>query len=135
MRLKMPILKRQEEGYQDVADWLHLFLSEIYLQIISGNEKLPFTTLLKNLPVLLKVMATAASRIRALMALVLKNPHFDPEGHHVGRAQMILGLLNKIKKKRALALEHLTEAKRILSQFGQTPLLARVDAALAELGQ
>jgi len=48
---------------------------------------------------------------------------------------MILGLLYKIKNKCALALEHLTEAKRILSQFGQTPILARVDAALAELGQ
>ncbi len=48
---------------------------------------------------------------------------------------MILGLLYKIKRRRALALEHLTEAKRILSRFGQTPILARVDAALAELGQ
>ena len=48
---------------------------------------------------------------------------------------MILGLLYKIKKKRALAVEHLTEAKRILSQFRTNPTLARVDAALAELGQ
>jgi len=69
------------------------------------------------------------------MTQVLENPHFDPAGHHVGRAQMILGLLYKTKKKPALALEHLTEAKRILSQFGQTPILARVDAALAELEQ
>jgi hypothetical protein len=46
---------------------------------------------------------------------------------------MILGLLYKGKKKRALAVQHLTEAKRILSQFGQTSILARVDAALAEL--
>ena len=79
-------------------------------------------------------MVTASSRIRALMTRVLENPHFDPEGHHVGRAQMILGLLYKAKKKRALAVQHLTEAKRIISQFGQTPMLARIDAALAELG-
>ena len=65
----------------------------------------------------------------------MANPHFDPAGHHIGRAQMILGLFYKTKKKRALALQHLTEAKRILSQFGQTPILARVDAALAELKQ
>jgi hypothetical protein len=58
-----------------------------------------------------------------------------PEGHHVGRVQMYLGLLYKIKNKRPLALEHLAEAKRILSQFGESPILARVDAALAELGQ
>jgi len=46
---------------------------------------------------------------------------------------MILGLLYKAKKKPALALEHLTEAKRIVSQFGPTPILARIDAALTEL--
>ena len=48
---------------------------------------------------------------------------------------MLLGLLYKTKNKRALALEHLTEAKRLLSEVGQTPTLARVDAALADLGQ
>ena len=47
---------------------------------------------------------------------------------------MILGLLYKTKKKRALAVQHLTEAKRIIrSQFRQIPMLARIDAALAEL--
>ena len=50
------------------------------------------------------------------------------------RRHIILGLLFKIKKKRALAVQHLTEAKRISSQFGQTPILARVETALAELG-
>jgi len=69
------------------------------------------------------------------MTFVLEKPHFDSDGHQVGHAQMILGLHYKIKKKRVLALEHLTEAKRILSQFGQTPILARVDAALAELAR
>jgi hypothetical protein len=48
---------------------------------------------------------------------------------------MILGLFYKVKRNRALALPHLTEARRILSQFGQTPILARVDAALGELKQ
>ena len=46
---------------------------------------------------------------------------------------MILGLLYKTKKKRALAVQRLGEARRILSQFGQTPMLARVETALAEL--
>ena len=90
---------------------------------------------MKNLPILLKVMVTGSSRIRALMAHVLESPHVDPAGHLVGHAQMILGLLFKIKKKRALALQHLNEAKRILSQFGPSPMLTRLDAALMELGQ
>ena len=46
---------------------------------------------------------------------------------------MIMGLLYKAKKKRALAIHHLAEAKRIASQFGPTPMLAKIEAALAEL--
>ena len=80
-------------------------------------------------------MVAGAPRITTLMTRVLENSQYNHDGIFVGRAQMILGLLYKAKKKRALALQHLTEAKRILSQFGQTPILARVETALAELGQ
>ena len=133
--IEAAILRRKEEGYRAAADWYGGFLCEVYLQIIARNEKLPFPILLKNLPVILKVLLTGPSRIRALTERIMENPLFDRAGQHIGRAQMIRGLLYKTKKKRALALQHLTEAKRILSQFGQTPILARVETALAELGQ
>jgi hypothetical protein len=68
------------------------------------------------------------------MTRFLDNPQFHPNGYFAGRAQMTLGLLCKIQKKRALAIQHLTEAKRILSAFGETPIYARLNAALAELG-
>jgi tetratricopeptide (TPR) repeat protein len=129
------ISKRQKEGYPAVADWYRLFLSEVYLQIAGRSEKLPLPALLRNLPILLVVMVTASSSIRALLMRVMENPRFDPVGHHIGRAHMILGLLYKAKKRRALAVQHLTEAKRITSQVGQSPMLARIDVALAELGQ
>jgi hypothetical protein len=80
-------------------------------------------------------MFSASSSIQTMATRVLANAHFDRGGFHVGRAQMILGLLYKTKKKSALALQHLAEAKRILSQFGQTPVLARIETALAELAQ
>jgi class 3 adenylate cyclase len=134
--LEEAILKREREGYRNAADWYRQILGDVYLQIIGGNERLPLLSILKNLPILLKVMVTASARIRALMTRVLENPHnYDPAGHHAGHAEMILGLLFKIKKKRALALQHLTEAKRILSPFGKSPMLARLNAALAELNQ
>jgi hypothetical protein len=49
----------------------------------------------------------------------------------MGRCEMILGLLCKAKRKRGLAVQHLTEAKRIASQFGPTPMLAKIEAALS----
>ena len=133
--LEEAMARREREGYRAAADWYRLFLAEVYLQIIERKEKLPLGVLLRNLPILLKVMATGSSRIRARMTEVLGNPRLHRAGHFVGRAQMILGLLYKNRKKPAAALEHLTEARRIFAQFGKTPMLTRVDAALAELGQ
>jgi tetratricopeptide (TPR) repeat protein len=133
-RLEEAVSINEKEGYRAVADFGRYYLCEVYLQIIGGEEKLPFLTLLRNLPILLKVMATASSRIPALVTRILENPQFDPDGWHVGRARMMLGLLYKSKKKRALAAQHLTDARQILLPFGQTPMLARLDAALAELG-
>ena len=129
------VAKRDEEGSFTLGDWAASFLGEVYLQIIAGTENPPLGVLLRNLPVLLTIMFFGPSRIRAGIMRVLKNPYYDPDGHSIGRAQMILGFLYKAKKKRALAVQHLTEARRILSQFGQTPILARVETALAELGQ
>jgi hypothetical protein len=74
-----------------------------------------------------------AKRIVALIEQVRSNPQFDRNGHYIGRAEMILGLLYKAKKKKVLAARHLTEARRISSAFGPSPMLTRIETALAEL--
>jgi hypothetical protein len=127
------ILKTEREGWRSAVDWFRLSLCEIYLEIIAGNEKPAAKVLARNLLTIMKVMLTAERRISTLVACARLNPQFDPSGLHIGRCEMILDLLYKIKKKRVLAVQHLTEAQRILSQFGQTPILARVETALAEL--
>ncbi len=128
-------MRRDKEGYVADANWCRFNLAEVYLEIIAGGEKPPFVVLLKNLSILLKVMVTASSRIRALVALAPQHPQYEPNGFYTGKSEMLLGLLYKAKKRRALAIQHLTEAQRIFSQFGQTPVLARVETALVELGQ
>jgi hypothetical protein len=133
--LEDAISRRENEGYVTALGWYRVNLCEVYLQIVSGTEKPPLAILLKNLPILLKVMLTASSRIHGLTKYVLENRSFDPSGQYVGGAHKALGLLYKVKKKRALALEHLTEARRIFSQYGPSPVLTRVETALAELQQ
>jgi hypothetical protein len=71
--------------------------------------------------------------LAAIPRLLHKNRYLDPDGHVIARAEMILGLLYKAKKKRLLAIQHLTEARRIEIQFGPTPMLARIKTALAEV--
>jgi class 3 adenylate cyclase len=131
--IEQAILARESEGFRAAADWLGLFLCEIYLEIISGKERPPMKVLVRNFFTLAAIMFTAEKRIGGLVERVRRNPRFHPNGSLIGRSEMILGLLYKAKKKRALALQHLTEAKRIVSQSGSTPMLAKIDAVLAEL--
>jgi hypothetical protein len=84
-----------------------MFLSEIYLEIISGKEKPSAKVLARNMLTLVAVMFTAEKRICALVGRVRQNPQFDSNGHAIGRCEMILGLLYKVKKRRALAVQHL----------------------------
>ena len=128
------IVTARRDGWRAAEDWAKLFLCEVYLEVMFPKDKPPLGLLLKNIPILIKILIVGRSSIEALVSQVRGNPHFDVNGHHIGRAEMILGLLYKGKGNRALAIRHLTEANRIFSQFGQTPILARVHAALAELG-
>ena len=130
--MEQSISKREQEGYRAAADWYSLFLCEIYLEIISGTKP-PAKVIARNILTLVAVMFTAQKRICALTERVRQNPMLDPNGHHIARIEMILGRLYKIRKKRTLAIQHLTKARRIASQFGPTPMLARIEAALADL--
>jgi class 3 adenylate cyclase len=129
------ILEREREGFQLLAEWYRGFVCQIYLEIILGTEKPPLLVLARNLPILIWIKIFGPSRIRTLMARI--RPFFsstaDPNGCFIANFEMILGLLDKAQRKPAPAIQHLTEAKRIAAQFGQTPMLARIDAALAEL--
>ena len=83
--IEKAISKAEKDGYKTMADLHRLDLAEVYLQIMTGgDEKVPLATLLRNLPILLKVMFTAGSRIPALITRVLENPHFDPAGSSYG---------------------------------------------------
>lgn len=131
--LEEAISRREKEGYRVAADWYRLFLVETYVQILSRDEKLSPLSLFRNMPAILKVMIVAASRISAATESVFNNPHFYPDGYFIGRGHLLLGLFYKTKNKPLRAVKHLIEAKRILSQFGHSPLLARVETALAEV--
>jgi tetratricopeptide (TPR) repeat protein len=132
--IERAIATARSAGWRAAEDWAKLFLCEVYLEIMFPKEKPSFSFLLQNLLILVKILCVGSSSIEMLVSQVRSNSQFDRNGHHIGRAEMILGLLYKGKGKRARAVQHLTEAKRIFSQFGQTPVLSRVDAALADMG-
>ena len=127
------IARREQEGYQTAADWYRLFLCEVYLEILSGNGEASLSVFLRNFRSLSGVLLFGPKRIHALVERVRANPHFDPDGYNIARCELILGLLYKLKKKNALAVQHLTEARRIVAPSGASPMLTRIEGALAEL--
>jgi class 3 adenylate cyclase len=131
--IEQTIVRRDNEGFRACADWCRTYLCEVYLNVLSGNGKASLGLFLRNFRALSWVMMFGAKRIVELIEHVRSNPQFDPDGHYIGRAEMILGLLYKAKKKKALAASHLSEARRIASAFGPSPMLTRIEAALAEL--
>jgi hypothetical protein len=132
-QIEAAIARREKEGYQAAADWYRLFLCEIYLAILSGEGGGSLGVLVRNIRSVAGAVLFGSQRIQSLVETVRANPQFDPEGHYVGRCEMILGLLFKTKKKKDLAARHLTEARRILIAFGPSPTLMRVETALAAL--
>jgi class 3 adenylate cyclase len=131
--IEMAVARREKEGYQIAADWYRLFLCEVYLEVLSGKGKASLGVLVRNIRSLTGVFIFGAKRIVSLVEQVRSNPQFDQNGHYVGRTELILGLLYKAKKKNALAMRHLTEAHRIVNPSGPSPMLTRIEAALAEL--
>jgi hypothetical protein len=131
--IEQAIARREKEGYRASADWCRMFLCEVYLEILSHKGEAPLGLLLLNFPSLMWVLMFGGRRIVSLVEQVRSNPQFDRNGHYIGRTEMILGLLYKAKKKTVLAAKHLTEAHRIISSIGPSPMLTRIEAALAEL--
>ena len=98
--LEDAILRRDAEGYRACADWYRFFLCEVYLQIIGGKEKLPFSTLMKksaNTSEGVCYRSLAHSRTDDARA---GESAIDSRGTFCrSRAIGILGELYKIKKK------------------------------------
>lgn len=132
-QIEATIAQREAEGMEIAADWNRLFLSEVYLQILSGEGGASLGVLMRNFGTLAGVMLSGERRILGLIERVRGNPHWDADGYYHARCDMILGLLNKQKKRRPQAIAQLTRAREVIARIGASPMLTRIELALAEL--
>ena len=132
--LEAAIARREAEGWLTAANWNRLFLCEIYLEILSGKGA-SVGVVLRNIGTLVGVMIHGPKRIAALVDQVRAYQTFDRSGHYFARTELILGMLQKVKKKRALATRHLGEALRIVKPTGPSAMQTRIEGALAELAE
>nr|WP_302479300.1 AAA family ATPase [Ruegeria arenilitoris] len=132
-QVEWAIQRRTDEGTQVSADWARLFLCEMYLAILTGEGGGSISVLIKNFRSIIWVMLFGRKRLIAMIEQVRSNPQFDKKGHYIARCDMIMGLLYKAKKKKSQAKDYLTKARVVVESAGRSPMLTRIDAALAEL--
>jgi hypothetical protein len=76
--IEQVIAQREREGYRTLADWHGVALAEIYLRIISGDERLPIWPVINNIGILSIVILTARKRVTQLMGtskqILILNP-------------------------------------------------------------
>lgn len=132
--LQKVIARRMAEGNSSNACWARLYLCEVYIAVLSGEGGASISVLLRNSLPLLGIILFGPRRIVEMIDIVRREPHFDPEGHYIARAEMIVGLLYKTRKKKPAAIHHLTEALRIVKPAGSSALRTRIEAALSALG-
>jgi tetratricopeptide (TPR) repeat protein len=132
-QIERAVQKRTDEGTKVSADWARLFLCEMYLAILTGEGGASAGVFLRNFRSILWVLFFGEKKLVAMLDEVRSNPQFDEKGHYIARCDMILGLLYKARKKKQLAVQHLSKARVIVETAGQSPMLSRIDTALAEL--
>lgn len=132
-QLETAIQKRTDEGTEVAADWARLFLCELYLAILTGEGGASARVLFTNFRSILGVMFFGKKRLISMIDKIRQNPQFDDQGHYIARCDMIMGLLYKSKKQKFLALEHLTRAQVIVETAGPSPMLTRINDALADI--
>lgn len=130
-KIEAAIARNEQQGFRASADWGRLYLCEVYLSILSGEGGASPSVILRNGWSLLTVFLRGPGRIAALIEQVRSSQQLDVNGHNIGRAEMVLGLLYKIRKNDLLAERHLTEARRIIGASGPSPLLSRIAKAQA----
>lgn len=131
--LETVIARSEERGAVYAANWSRLFLCEVYLGILSRQGEASPLVLVRNIGALARVMLFGPRKITELVEKARSSALFDPDGHYIARSELILGMLYKIKKNKPLAIQHLTEALRIIEPSGPSSMQTRITAALADL--
>jgi class 3 adenylate cyclase/tetratricopeptide (TPR) repeat protein len=131
-------LKRAIALFDDVEDrtnaaWARIVLAEIYLQILSGDEKPSMAFLMKNIVPIASTIAFGAGRVKVLLEKAAAHSQLSESGMIRARINMNLGLLHKHKKQPALARRYLEKARAPAEVQGATVMVGKIDAALAEL--
>ena len=115
------------------ATFYKIALAQVYLEMLTSRERPPLSVIRRNLGMVLRVKFFGLRRVEALLQLAGRASHLHEFGTTRARINTYLGLLHKLKKEPDLARQFLEKARAPAEYHGATLLVAKIDAALAEL--
>ena len=132
------LIERSIETADAVGDcgigfWNRIFLAEIYIELLSSRQRPPLRIVLKNLGAIVGAKLFGLGRARRLLDRASRFQQLHERGVIRARINMNLGLIYKMKGRRALARELLEKSRGPAHEQGATFIVNKIDAALAEL--
>jgi hypothetical protein len=132
-QIRSHIAELERQGYRGAADWAGVLLAEVYLELLTGKEKPQIRVLLPNLVFLIRTLPFAAQMALRLLSQASANQQFGKSTAMAARISFGIGLIYKIRKRGKEARVHFEHAREIAEPLNAAALLAKIDAALAEL--
>jgi class 3 adenylate cyclase len=109
-------------------DLSRILLAEIYIELLTPQERAPVLVVLKNLPFLIKTALTGRKKATALLLKARKNPMFSEVGYHRARIDADLAILYKLAKRRDEADRYFKQARLIAENLNAEALLTKICA-------
>ena len=128
VRLCEKFVREQEAaGYQLVADWGRINLAEVYLEMLSSEQRPPLQMILRNAVFLLRLKFSGREWIKRLLQKASENTQFSERGILRARVEFGLARLYCLQRRNVLAKDHLARAKRAAEQLCADAMLARIN--------
>ena len=120
-------------GNSGCGFWNRIFLAEVYIEMLTSRQRPPLRIVLRNLGAIIRVKLFGKNRARALLERAGGFQLLHERGAIRARINMDLGLIYKMKGRRALARELLEKCCGPAREQGATFIVNKAGAALAEL--
>jgi len=131
--LEQAVERNDHEGNGLGSSLTRVFLAEVLIEMMAAKKKPPLRVIVKNLSALVRVAFGGWSRALALLNTAHGNPMFSGVSLFRARIETDLGILYMMKKQHIQAKQYLGQARSIAEQLSSAALLAKIDAAMANL--
>jgi hypothetical protein len=128
------IAKSTQLGYRTHAGWNRIALAQLYLDVLTSEERPPLGLIIRNLFFILRVKTYGARIVISILETTLKHSSFNrDESFWKGQIYFLMGLAYKRLGKIGKARDLLIQGKEIMARHGDTMVLRRAEQEISAI--